>query len=72
MSGRDYEAELEAVMNAIADSVFDLDDAEIIEEVRTEGIDPERRAEEIRTLLLKTVEDFKRRRLAAWPKGEKK
>jgi hypothetical protein len=63
MSGRDYEAELKALMHAIADSVSDLEDDAIIEEVRADGIDPVQRAETIRSLLLQTVEDFKRRRL---------
>lgn len=63
MAGRDYEAELEAVMNAIAESVSDLTDDEIVEEARAEGGDPIQRAEETRTVLLDAVKNFKERRL---------
>ena len=58
MSKRD---ELRALWEGIADSVLSASDETLIEELRDEGLDPDAIAEETRALLLKTVNDFKRR-----------
>lgn len=57
--------ELRALRNGLADSVLSASDAELIDEVRDEGLDPDAVAEETRALLLKTVKDFKQRALVA-------
>ena len=58
MSKRD---ELRALYEGLADSVLSASDETLIEELRDEGLDPDAIAEETRALLLKTVNDFKRR-----------
>ena len=62
MSKRD---ELRALREGLADSVLSASDEALIEEVRDEGLDPDAVAEETRTLLLKTVKNFKQRALIA-------
>jgi hypothetical protein len=38
--GRDYEQELASIYNALAESTLEMSDAEIEEEIRSEGRDP--------------------------------
>jgi hypothetical protein len=58
---RDYEAELRRVMNALADSIVDASDEEIVAEMRDEGLDPEAEAAKVRELLLAAAKKEKRR-----------
>jgi hypothetical protein len=52
---RDYEAELRAIMDALAESVADASDEEILAEVREAGEDPERIATQIRAILRQAI-----------------
>jgi hypothetical protein len=54
-------------MNALAESVVEATDEEIVEEVREQGGDPSRRAAEIRDTLLRAVGDFEAEQAAATP-----
>ncbi len=49
---------LRAVMDALAESVAEAPDDEILAEAREESIDPSQRAESIRDMLFKAVDDF--------------
>ena len=62
-SSRNHEAELASVMNTLAESVAELSDAEVFEEVRLDGLSPEHEAAEIKALLKNTVKNFQQRRL---------
>ena len=60
---RDYEAELLAIMNALAESVAEASDADILAEAREAGEDPGRTAARVRALLGRAVKDNQQRRL---------
>ena len=60
---RDYEAELLAIMNALAESVAEASDADILAEAREAGEDPGRSAARVRALLGRAVKDYEQRRL---------
>jgi hypothetical protein len=51
------EAELDIVMETLAESVLEAPDEEVLEDVRLQGKDPEREAEEVRRVLLKGLSD---------------
>ena len=52
---RDYEAELRALMDALAESVVEATDEEIISEMREGGEDPAAAAEGVRAVLRHAV-----------------
>jgi len=52
VAGNQPEQELRTIMDGLAETVLDASDEEIFEEVREEGRDPLRTAEEVRKLLL--------------------
>lgn len=58
-----YEEELDAIMNALAESVVEASDEEILEEVRLQGEDPKEAAGRVRNVLLDTVKIYKQKRL---------
>ncbi len=60
---RDYEAELRAIMDALAESVAEAPDEEIIAETREAGEDPTRAAERVRDVLKSAVKAYEQRHL---------
>ena len=60
---RDYEAELLAIMNALAESVADASDADVLAEDREAGEDPGRTAARVHALLGRAAKDYEQRRL---------
>lgn len=60
---RDYEAELRTIMDALAESVANASDDEVIAEAREAGKDPARVAERVREILKRAVIAFEQRRL---------
>jgi hypothetical protein len=60
---RDYEAELRALMEALAESVAGAPDEEIINETREGGEDPSAAAEEVRAVLRNAVKAYEQRHL---------
>jgi rubrerythrin len=57
METRDYEAELRAIMDALAESIAEMSDEEILAEAREAGEDPERIAARVRTILRRAVKE---------------
>jgi hypothetical protein len=57
METRDYEAEFRAIMDALAESVAEMSDEEILAEAREAGEDPERIAARVRTILRRAVKE---------------
>lgn len=60
---RDYEAELRAIMDALAESVAGAADADILVEAREAGEDPARTAERVRAVLSRAAKDYEQRLL---------
>jgi len=60
---RDYEAELRAIMDALAESAAQASDEEILSEVRESGEDPEAVAARVRGILSDAVTAYEQRRL---------
>jgi hypothetical protein len=60
---RDYEAELRALMEALAESVAGAPDEEIVNETREGGEDPAIAAEEVRAVLRNAVKSYEQRHL---------
>ena len=58
-----YEKELQAIMYALAESVTEASDEDILTELQEEGENPEVIAERARNVLLGAVKDFRQRRL---------
>jgi hypothetical protein len=62
-SPRDYEAELLAIINGLAESVAEASDADVLAEARETGEDPERTAARVHELLGRAAKDYEQRRL---------
>lgn len=60
---RDYETELRALMEALAESVVAATDEELINETREAGEDPTAAAEEVRAVLRNAVKAYEQRHL---------
>ncbi|HEV2855672.1 MAG TPA: hypothetical protein VHC97_22990 [Thermoanaerobaculia bacterium] len=60
---RDYRGELREVMNALAETVADASDEELLAEAQETGLDLEAEAESVRAVLRRSVEKFKRQKL---------
>lgn len=60
---RDYEAELLAIMNALAESVAEASDADLLAEAREAGEDPGRTAARVRALLGRAAKEYEQTRL---------
>jgi len=58
-----YEEELAAIMNALAESVAEASDGEILAETQEEGADPAEAAEHVRNVLLNAAKTYRQRRL---------
>lgn len=58
-----YKQELRAIMDALAESVIDSTDEEILEEVREEGLQPEAIAKQVHETLLSSVKKYRKRHL---------
>jgi len=54
---------MDALIEALGDSVFEADDAEIIEELRESGVDPDKEAARLRGMMLGTVNAFRQQAL---------
>jgi hypothetical protein len=57
---RDYEKELGAIMDSLAESVADISDEELVADAHQEGRNPEVAASQIRNMLLGAVDRFER------------
>jgi len=62
---RTDEQRLEAVTNALADSILEASDAEVIEELRLAGVDPDAEAARMKAKMLATVKAFRQQALNA-------
>jgi plasmid stability protein len=60
---RNYEEELNNLMEGVAEYTLDMSDDEIRDEIREEGGDPDKAAEETRDILRKAVKAFRQRKL---------
>jgi hypothetical protein len=60
---QNYEKELQAIMYALAESVAEASDEDILTETQEDGENPESAAERVRNVLLGAVKDFRQRRL---------
>jgi len=60
---------LDAIMEALGDSVLEASDDEIIEELRLAGVDPDAEAARLKAKMLATVKAFRQRALAAAQAG---
>lgn len=60
---RDYEAELRALMDALAEAVAEASDEEILNEAREAGEGPAAAAEEVRVVLRNAVKAYEQRHL---------
>lgn len=58
-----YEEELEAIMFALAESVAEASDEEILEETRSQGEDPTEAVGRVRNVLLNAAKAYRQRRL---------
>jgi Fic family protein len=57
------EEKLDALINALGDSVFEETDDEILEELRMEGVDMQAEAARMKAMMLGTVKAFRQRAL---------
>jgi hypothetical protein len=53
---RDYEAELRVILDAVAESVLDASDADILDEAREAGEDPAHIAARVREILRRAAQ----------------
>lgn len=60
---RNYEAELRAIMDALAESVAEASDADILAEAREAGEDPAQTADRVRALLKRVAKAHEQKRL---------
>lgn len=60
---RNYEEELNNLMEGVAEYTLDMSDEEIRDEIRDEGGAPDKAAEETRDILRKAVKAFRQRKL---------
>jgi hypothetical protein len=58
-----YEKELQAIMYALAESIVDASDEDIVTETQEEGENPEEVAKHVKNVLLDAVKAFRQRRL---------
>lgn len=61
--GRDYQRELSAIMNAIADSVAETPPGTLLSECREDGIDVDGAANKTKSIFAEAVKRFKQRKL---------
>lgn len=62
---RDYEAELRAIMDALAESMAEASDEDVLREAREVGEDPRTTGDRVRNVLKRAAKDFEQRRLRA-------
>lgn len=60
---KNYEKELKAIMDALADSAIEATDQEVLEDVRHQGLEPDTLANEVRKNLLNAVKNYQKRNL---------
>ncbi len=60
---KNYEKELKAIMDALADSAIEATDQEVLEDVRQQGWEPKILANEVRKNLLDAVKNYQKRNL---------
>lgn len=58
-----YDEELANLMNALAESTLEMSDEEVLAEIREEGEEPEKVAEEVRGVLKGATKSYRQRRL---------
>src|SRR5436305_14758014 len=63
---RDYEAELRAIMNALAESVAEASDADVLQETREAGDDPRATADRVRNVLKRAAKNYEQRQSRAF------
>lgn len=62
---RNDEEKLDALIDALGDSVLEASDEEILEELRMSGVDPDAEAARLKAMMLGTVKAFRQRALEA-------
>jgi len=60
---KNYEKELKAIMDALADSTIEATDQEVLEDIRHQGLEPDTLANEVRKNLLNVVKNYQKRNL---------
>ena len=60
---------LEAMFEALAESICDASDGELLEDLRQEGVDPEAEANRLKGMMLDTLKAFQQRRLVSAREG---
>lgn len=60
---RDYRGELREVMNALAETIAEASDKELLAEAQEAGSDLEAEAESVRAVLRRSLDKFKKRKL---------
>ena len=60
---------LEAMFEALAESICNAGDGELLEDLRQEGVDPEAEANRLKGMMLDTLKAFQQRRLVSAQKG---
>lgn len=61
----DYSKQLDNIFDALAESVFEMSDEEMIEECLAEGVDIEAEGEKVKAVLRDTLRQFNERTAAA-------
>ena len=70
MANKKTESErLEAMIDALGESICNESDEEILEDLRQDGVDPEAEAARLKMMMLDTVKTFQQRRLIAAREG---
>ena len=60
---------LEAMFNALAESICNASDDELLEDLRQEGVDPEAEANRLKEMMLDTLKAFQQRGLVSAQEG---
>ena len=60
---------LEAMFEALAESICNAGDGELLEDLRQEGVDPEAEANRLKGMMLDTLKAFQQRRLVSAQEG---
>ncbi len=64
-SKRTDKEKIDALSDALGNSILDESDEEILEDVRQAGVDPKAEALRLKTMMLNTVKTFQQRHLRA-------
>jgi hypothetical protein len=72
MPDRTDREKIDAIMDALGESIIDESDDEILQDLRQAGIDPEAEAARMKAMMLDTVKAFRQRHLRAAREGYEK